>query len=87
MYISLEKKMREQGMTNYNTNMNLVPYNEVDSIIGKTLIKYWYTKPDNLRVVMGIDGALSEKTLSDAMGICITAHYTTTEGRKFKYIL
>ncbi|NDK09767.1 hypothetical protein GW846_03230 [Candidatus Gracilibacteria bacterium] len=87
MFISLQKKRREQGSIAYNGNFNLIPYVAGQTIIGKTLIKYWYSKPDKVRIVMGVDGALSEQTISDPMAVTITAHYTNDEGRKFKYIL
>ncbi len=86
-FISLEKTRRDQWSIWFWQNYNLVAYVNGQKIINKWNIKYWYDMPENCRIVIWIDPAFSEKTLSDSIWIVATAHHTNSEWKKFKYIL
>lgn len=86
-YVSLESKRRDQGSIWFGQNFNLIAYVRWQKIISKSDIKYWYDIPEKCRIVIWIDPAYSEKTLSDSIWITVTALYTNWEWKSFKYIL
>lgn len=50
------------------------------------MISFYQNLPNRYQVVIGIDGAFSEKNTSDPIGIVVTAH-EKFEDEHYKYVL
>jgi predicted phage terminase large subunit-like protein len=72
--ISLVFKKFEFGETSYQQNFLLIAFQDGQTIIKQSDIKY-ARRPENCKIVFGIDPAFSQKTNTDAMGFVMTAHH------------
>lgn len=75
---SIESKRRLQGSTGFAQNMLLIPASDGDTVIKRHFIQYGDVQA--VRIVIGVDPAFSEKTLSDNFAIVVVAY--DREGRK-----
>lgn len=85
-FVSLESRRREQGSIGYSQNYNLIPYRAGQSIIKNSDIRYYGNLPNNVKNVIGIDPAFSEKTNTDPIGITVTGHEKYKDDN-YKYII